>query len=80
MNIATRLEQHRTQSLTRELIESADHVLVMKAEHGRRVQELVPEASVTCLEIEDPIGRGDAAYEEAWGRLDARIGNFLDAL
>lgn len=74
------LEGHRTKALTGELIESADHVLVMKPEHGEGVQRLVPGTSVTCLEIEDPIGRGDAAYEATWGQLEARIDEFLAAL
>jgi protein-tyrosine-phosphatase len=52
----------------------------MKPEHGRSVQDLVPSTSVTCLEIEDPIGRGDAAYEETWGQLEARIGEFLETV
>lgn len=71
------LDDHRTKALTRELVESADHVLVMKPEHARRVQELVPSAPVTCLEIDDPIGLGEDAYEEAWRQLDDRIAAFL---
>jgi protein-tyrosine-phosphatase len=74
------LEDHRTKALTRELVESADHVLVMKPEHAQRVQELVPAALVTCLEIEDPIGRGEVAYEEAWQQLDERIAAFLGGI
>ena len=72
-----RLDDHTTKALTRELVESADHVLVMKPEHGRRVQELAASASVNCLEIDDPIGRGELAYEEAWRQLDERIAAFL---
>ena len=71
------LDDHRTKALTRELVESADHVLVMKPEHGQRVQELVASAPVTCLEIDDPIGRGEDAYEDAWRQLDDRIAAYL---
>lgn len=71
------LDDHRTKALTRELVESADHVLVMKPEHAQRVQELVPSAAVTCLEIDDPIGQGEHAYEESWRQLDDRIAAFL---
>ena len=74
------LDTHRTKALTRELVEAADHILVMKAEHEQRVQELVPSASVTCLEIDDPIGRGERAYEDAWRQLDDRIAEFLVSL
>jgi protein-tyrosine phosphatase len=71
------LDDHRTMALTRELIESADHVLVMKPEHAQRVTELVPSARVVCLDIDDPIGRGAAAYEGAWRRLEVAIDRFL---
>ena len=74
------LDDHRTKALTRELVESADHVLVMKPEHGQRVQQLLPAAQVTCLEIDDPIGRGELAYEESWRQLDDRIAAFLAKL
>jgi hypothetical protein len=30
-----------------------------------------------CLEIEDPIGRGDSAYEETWSLLETTIDDFL---
>ena len=71
------LDDHRTKALTRDLVESADHVLVMKPEHAQRVQELVPAARVTCLEVDDPIGRGQDAYDESWRQLDERIVAFL---
>jgi protein-tyrosine-phosphatase len=35
---------------------------------------------VTCLEIDDPIGRGELAYEESWRQLDDRIAAFLAKL
>jgi protein-tyrosine phosphatase len=73
------LDAHRTKALTPALVESADHILVMTPEHGRRVQDLFPAASVTCLDVEDPIGRGEPAYREAWERLELSIGRFLDA-
>jgi protein-tyrosine-phosphatase len=73
------LDAHRTKALTPALVESADHILVMTPEHGRRVQDLFPAASVTCLDVEDPIGRGAAAYEAAWQQLELSIGRFLDS-
>jgi protein-tyrosine phosphatase len=73
------LDPHRTKALTAALVESADHVLVMTPEHGRRVKELFPAANVTCLDVDDPIGRGEPAYREAWERLELSIGRFLDA-
>ena len=72
------LDDHRTKALTPALVESADHVLVMTPEHARRVKELVPAAPVTCLDVDDPIGRGEAAYEEAWQRLELAIARFFD--
>jgi protein-tyrosine-phosphatase len=72
------LEGHATKPLTASLVESADHVLVMKPEHGERVRELVRGAAVTCLDVEDPIGRGASVYEETWMQLQHAIGGFLD--
>jgi len=70
------ISSHKTKSLSKDLIDEADLILVMERKHRERVQELSPEAKNKTfllkefapdkenLEIRDPIGLSDEVYKE----------------
>jgi len=70
------ISSHKTKSLSKDLIDEADLILVMEKKHREKVQELNPEAKNKTfllkefapdkenLEIRDPIGLSDEVYKE----------------
>ncbi|MFN2433554.1 MAG: low molecular weight protein arginine phosphatase [Gemmatimonadota bacterium] len=79
------LAGHRTQPLTRELLDWADHVLVMEGYHRRAVERMGAAEKVTLLseyggtgrDVRDPIGCGEDAYEETFAALETYLAAFL---
>ena len=78
-----------TKPLTAEMIRKADLVLCMADEHVRSAKQLVSgesehEAKIVKLEsnanIEDPIGRGQAAYDELAKRFERTVPKRLKEL
>jgi protein-tyrosine-phosphatase len=89
------LTQHRTTSLSAELVAWADLILVMGPSHFVRVAELGGEERTALLTafaegeeadglegsgVPDPFGGDDAAYEEAYDSLDRLVGRALRRL
>ena len=70
------ISTHRTKTISKDLIDGADLILVMEAKHRQKVQELSPEAGNKAfllkdfardknnLEVKDPIGLSDEIYRE----------------
>jgi protein-tyrosine-phosphatase len=79
------LEDHGTIPLSPELLDWADHVLVMEGHHKRIVERWGAPEKVTMLseyggdgrDIPDPIGEGEDKYEEVFHDLDAYLNCFL---
>lgn len=69
------ISSHKTKSLSKDLIDEADLILVMEKKHKERVREINPEAEKKTfllkefagekesLEIRDPIGLSDEIYK-----------------
>ena len=85
------LRDHRTTPLNRDLIEWADHVVVMEPMHAEVVSTLVNEDNLVCLwhwidqadEVVDPQGQPLEAHREAAERIgraiQAMVGEHLAA-
>ena len=79
------LAEHVTTPLTADLLDWADHVLVMEGYHRRLVCRMGAPEKVTLLseyggdggDIPDPIGAGEDVYEDVYGRLETYLENFL---
>ncbi len=90
------ISSHKTKSLSKDLIDGADLILVMERKHRKRVRELNPEAKNKTfllkefapdkenLEIRDPIGLSDRVYkeiaEEIKGTLQEALPGILEYL
>jgi protein-tyrosine-phosphatase len=80
------LGEHRTTPLTADLLDWADHVLVMEAQHRRAVEQLGAPEKVTVLseyggdgrDIPDPLGQGRDAYEKTFDALETYLRAFLE--
>lgn len=79
------LAGHRSRPLDPELLEWADHVLVMERRHKRMVERLGAAEKVTLLseyggdagDILDPLGLGEDVYEEVFNKLEKYLAAFL---
>lgn len=79
------LADHATTPLTADLLEWADHVLVMEGYHRRLVSRMGAPEKVTLLseyggdggDIPDPVGAAEEVYEDVFGRLESYLENFL---
>jgi protein-tyrosine-phosphatase len=87
------LSQHRSQPLTRELINDADLILVMTPSHGYDVVNMVPEAddktfllrnypekSLRGEGIDDPIGGSLDMYNQCFIEIGEELGRILPLL
>jgi tRNA threonylcarbamoyl adenosine modification protein (Sua5/YciO/YrdC/YwlC family) len=79
------LSAHRSRPLTPSLIEEADEIYVMTAEHRASILAFAPDAADRIrlvdrggAEIADPYGEGPAAYERCAARLHRAIEERLD--
>lgn len=82
------LSEHRARLLTRDLVRSADLILVMSGHHLARVSELGGEDKVHLLgsyagrdegqtEISDPYGADISTYRATFAELQELIGNVV---
>lgn len=83
------ISSHKTKSLSKDLIDEADLILVMERKHRERIRELNPEAENRTfllkefagdkgnLEIRDPIGLSDEVYREVAGEIRSALGKAL---
>jgi len=83
------ISSHKTKSLSKDLIDEADLILVMERKHRERVQELNPEAKNKTfllkefapekenLEIRDPIGLSDEVYKEVAEEIKSALEKVL---
>ena len=72
------LEDHRTTSLSPELIRQADHIFCMSGSHLRRVLELVPEAErktklLAPGGIPDPVGEDLEGYRQVLRQIEKAL-------
>ena len=87
------LPSHRSRELSLELVEWADHILVMTASHGAGVEHVVPGSSVRLLTdflpddhpqhgvgIADPWGGDVDVYEDTYTELEEAISSLFDRL
>ena len=86
------LENHRPQTLTRELVDSHDVIVVMDAAQLLELRTSYPDAADRILllslfdpelsayeryNILDPFARSRADFDRCYGRIDRAISNFL---
>lgn len=77
------LDQHRSQPITRTLVENADCIVGMSAGHIRQLRMLFPECQTPMLALEhppvaDPYGGDDAAYERAAQEIALQLPALLE--
>jgi molybdate transport system ATP-binding protein len=78
--------EHRSSNLTNNLARKAEIIFCMTEEHGKQLKALFPEAAskVHCLQpladIDDPSGKGSAAFLELARLLQGLIADRLSAL
>jgi ABC-type Fe3+/spermidine/putrescine transport system ATPase subunit/protein-tyrosine-phosphatase len=78
--------EHRSGNLTRRLAEKAEIIFCMTEAHGKQLGAMFPEAAskVHCLQplgdIQDPSGKGSAAFQELAVLLQNLIAQQLNAL
>jgi protein-tyrosine-phosphatase len=78
--------EHRSGNLTHRLAEKAEIIFCMTEEHGKQLRAMFPETAskVHCLQplgdIQDPSGKGPAAFQELAALLQDVIGEQLNAL
>jgi protein-tyrosine phosphatase len=79
------LSSHRSRPLTPSLIEEADEIYVMTAEHRTSILAFAPDAADrvrlvdrAATDVADPFGEGPAAYERCAARLHRAIEERLD--
>lgn len=65
------ISYHRSQPLTKEIIDSATRIIVMAEEHREALLELYPGAAerIKVLGIEDPIGKDFQIYKECYEKI-----------
>jgi protein-tyrosine-phosphatase len=84
------LSRHKSQQLTRALIEDADLVFAMAPEHAKEIVRLVPEARgktflfknfpeahLTGEGVDDPIGQALERYNETFLEIGEYLGKYL---
>jgi len=73
------IRAHKSQTLSRELIEDSDFIFVMERMHQARVISLSPEAANRCVlltgndEVADPIGQGQEVYNNCSGLIEEAV-------
>jgi protein-tyrosine phosphatase len=73
------IQDHRSRSLSAELIEQADCILTMTASHRDTVVGMVPSAADRCQrvdadrDIEDPIGQPVEVYAECAAAIESAL-------
>jgi protein-tyrosine-phosphatase len=87
--IGLNLEEHRSQPVTRELLDWADYVLAMEFAHGVKLRERYPDAEDKILmmgsfggylEIKDPLGWWKGPFKTCREELGRCIEAFVDNL
>ena len=83
------LTQHRSQPVTRELMDWADYVLVMEFRHASKLRDRYPDAEDKILmtgsfgglmEIKDPLGWWKGPFKVCRAELSRCIEAFVDTL
>ena len=69
------ISNHRSQPLTKEIMDSATRILAMSEEHRDAILELYPGAieRIKVLGIEDPIGRDIQVYKECYEKIKRTV-------
>ncbi|MBU1864314.1 MAG: threonylcarbamoyl-AMP synthase [Candidatus Omnitrophica bacterium] len=69
------LSWHRSKSMTKKLINDADKIIVMTADHKMAVTDLVKDADdkILVFGMHDPMGRGKAYYEETLDLIKEKV-------
>jgi protein-tyrosine phosphatase len=65
------IANHHSQPLSREMVESATHILAMAEEHRTAILELFPGTGerIRVLNVEDPIGKDFQVYKECFEKI-----------
>ena len=81
------LDDHRSQPLTRELVQWADMILAMSLSHVEAAQDLGGENKVVLVTefiggspVEDPFGADESAYARTFDQLQVAVASVLDRL
>jgi protein-tyrosine-phosphatase len=86
------LSRHRAQSLTAEMIEASDIIVVMENAHRDEIEELAPGAAQRVIifgelepgrgdpEVADPIGGDEGVYRGTRDELERLVGLLIDYL
>ncbi len=74
-NEAIDISRHKSQPLTKELVESATHIIAMNEEHKDALLEIYPKTTgrLRVFTIEDPIGQDLQVYKECYEKIKAAL-------
>lgn len=73
------LSNHRSKSLTTDLIEASDHIYTMTQSQALQLQRILPQyaAKVTPLipdgDVKDPYGQNDTVYANCYNQIEQAI-------
>jgi protein-tyrosine-phosphatase len=83
------LSQHKSQGITKELVDWADYILVMERRHGTKIRTRFPKAGDKILElgsfgslseIQDPIGGWKFKFRKIRKQIEKCLHSFLRQL
>lgn len=79
------LKQHRSQPITRELLNEADFIFCMTRGHLQAVLHLAPDAADRAMllgptDVADPIGAGIGRYEQTIEQIEKAVADRLEQL
>ncbi len=83
------ISEHRSQAMTPEILNWADYILVMEAQHSREARKRAPEKEDRILllgtfcglfEVPDPLGGWKRRFRQSRDQLRTCVENFMDRL
>ncbi len=83
------ISEHRSQPITQDLIDSADHILVMEIQHAAKLRERFPSADGKIMllgtyggliEIADPLGGWRRRFRKSRDEIRDCVETFIDRL
>lgn len=76
------ITSHRSQAMTRHILESADVIFCMSYAHKKAIMDMCPSAEerVIVLDVADPIGFGDMVYNGCFDAIEKGVMEHLDSV
>ena len=76
------IKGHHAQRMTRSLIEEADLIFCMSSMHEKSIIDMVSTSreKIVILNIQDPIGLGDAVYEKCLESIIVALEGYMNLI